>query len=34
MQDVMGVPVRRTYRNQELTKVIYLGPLVSTILDH
>ena len=34
MQDVIVIEVRRTYRNQEVTKAIHLGPLVSTILDH
>ena len=34
MQHVIVIQVCRTYQNQELTKVIHLGPLVSTILDH
>ena len=34
MQDVIIIQLRPTYQNQELTTVIHLGPLVSTILDH
>ena len=34
MQDVVFIYVCQTYRNEELTKVVYLCPLVSTILDH
>ena len=34
MQDVIIIQVRQSYRNQEMTNVIHLGPLVWTMLSH